>query len=124
MGHFSVETSRPPGSVLSANQHHADSALAGTGYSTTEIRYLVRHEHARTLADVAQRRTSLAITGALSSTAITQIGAILAHELGWSAEKAAASERDFRARLARDHGLTEAILAERDRNSTRSLECA
>ena len=33
-------------------------------------------------------------------------------------------ERAFRARLARDHGLTEAILAERDRNTTRSLACA
>ena len=84
----------------------------------------MRHEHARTLADVAQRRTSLAITGALSSAAIAETAAILADELGWSPEHAAAAERDFRARLARDHGLTEAILAERDRPTTRSLACA
>ena len=39
---------------------------------------------ARTLADLLQRRTSLAITGALSSAAIAQAAAILADELGWT----------------------------------------
>ena len=63
------------GRVLAFCRDHADSALADTGYSTAEIRYLVRHEHARTLADVAQRRTSLAITGALSSAAIAETAA-------------------------------------------------
>ena len=76
------------------------------------------------LADLLQRRTSIAITGCLSSAAITRATAILADELGWAEEKAADEERAFRARLARDHGLTEAILAERDRNPTRSLACA
>ena len=110
--------------VLAFCRDQADSALADTGYSAVEIRYLVRREHARTLADVAQRRTSLAITGALSSAAIAETAAILADELGWSPEHAAAAEHDFRTRLARDHGLTEAILSERDRPTTRSLECA
>jgi len=112
------------GRILAFCRDHADGALADTGYSAGEIVYLVRHEHARTLADVAQRRTSLAITGALSSAAVARIAAILADELGWSPEQAAAAERDFRTRLARDHGLTEAILAGRDRNTARSLECA
>ena len=79
---------------------------------------------ARTLADLLQRRTSIAITGCLSSAAIARATAILAEELGWTAEQAAGEERAFRARLARDHGLSEAILAERDRNPTRSLACA
>ena len=120
----------PPASEHAPQQHaphigeDGPDILSELGYSAAEIRYLIRHEHARTLADVAQRRTSLAITGALSSAAVTGIAAILANELGWSREQTAAAERDFRARLARDHGLTEAILAERDRNSTRSLECA
>jgi glycerol-3-phosphate dehydrogenase len=112
------------GRVLAFCRDHAGDSLADTGYSAAEIRHLIRHEHARTLADVALRRTSLAITGALSSAAVTEIATILADELGWSAERTAVAERDFRTRLARDHGLTEAILAERDWNSTRSLECA
>lgn len=112
------------GRVLGFCRGQPDEAIADTGYTSAEIRHVIRHEHARTLADVAQRRTSLAITGALSAAAVGQITAILAEELGWSPEQAVAAERDFRARLARDHGVTEAILAERDRTNARSLECA
>ena len=75
-------------------------------------------------ADLLQRRTSLAITGALSSAVIAETAAILADELGWSPQQAADEERAFRALLADDHGLTDGILAERDRNRTRSLACA
>jgi len=67
---------------------------------------------------------SVAITGCLSSAAISRAAAILSEELGWTPEKTVAEERAFRARLARDHGLSEAILAKRDRNPTRSLACA
>ena len=84
----------------------------------------MRREHARSLADLLQRRTSLAITGDISSAVIARAAAILADELGWPASRAAEEERDFRALLARNHGLTETILADRDRNRTRSLECA
>ena len=101
-----------------------DAALPGTRYTEAELRYLIRHEHARTLADLLQRRMSVTITGCLSSAAIARARAILAAELGWSDEAAAAAERAFRERLARDHGLTEAILADRDTNPTRSLACA
>ena len=101
-----------------------DARLAATGYTTAELRHLIRAEHARTLADLLQRRTSIAITGCLSSAAIAEAARILAEELGWTAEHAASEEAAFRARIARDHGLTEDILAERDRNARRSLACA
>ena len=101
-----------------------DAPVAGTGYTEVELRFLIRQEHARTLADLLQRRTSMAITGALSSVAVAQAAAILADELGWSREKAADEERFFRARLLSHHGLTEQTLTERDRNPTRSLACA
>ena len=72
-----------------------------------------------------QRRTSLAITGALSSAADRRArAAILADELGWSPQQAADEERAFRALLAAITALTDGILAERDRNRTRSLACA
>ena len=112
------------GRVLAFCRDGQDTPLADTGYTSRELRYLVRHEHARTLADIVQRRTSLAITGAVSSTAIAETAAILADELGWSPQQAADEERAFRALLAHDHGLTDGILAERDRNRTRSLACA
>ena len=84
------------GRVLAFCRDGPDAPLADTGYSRNEIRYLVRHEHARTLADILQRRTALAITGALSSAAIAETAAILADELGWSPQKAADAERAFR----------------------------
>lgn len=110
--------------ILAFCRDNDDRPLPGTCYTEAELRTLIRHEHARTLGDLLQRRMSVVITGCLSSAAITRSAAILAEELGWTAEKAGEEERAFRARLARDHGLSEAILAERDRNPTRRLACA
>jgi glycerol-3-phosphate dehydrogenase len=113
------------GRVLAACREDTDDRpVACTGYTVAELRYLVHHEYARSLADLLQRRTSIAITGDISSAAIAEATALLAAELGWTADQAATHERNFRARLARNHGLTEAILSERDRTKTRSLECA
>ena len=100
-----------------------DTAIDGTDYTEAELRYLIRSEFARTLADLLQRRTSLAITGMLSSAAISQATSILADELGWAPDEAAQQEASFRGRLVHDHGLTPSILTARDRN-TGSLECA
>ena len=62
------------GRVLAFCRDGPDAPLADTGYTRNEIRYLVRHEHARTLADILQRRTALAITGALTSAVIVRDG--------------------------------------------------
>lgn len=110
--------------ILAFCREQADTPVACTQYTEAELRYLIRHEHARTLGDLLQRRTSMAITGCISSNAISRSAAILAEELGWTAAKVADEENAFRGRLARDHGLSEAILAERDQNPTRSLACA
>ncbi len=110
--------------ILALCRDRADVPLSGTAYTEAELRYLIRHENARTHADLLQRRTSLAITGCLSSAVIARTTELLAAELGWTPELAADQERAFRAGLARDHGLSEAILIDRDRNPTRSLACA
>ena len=81
------------GRVLAFCRDGQDTPLADTGYTSRELRYLVRHEHARTLADIVQRRTSLAITGAVSSTAIAETAATLADELGCCAQQATDEER-------------------------------
>ena len=78
--------------------------------------------HARRPAAAAHRRSRSPARSPQRSSPET--AAILADELGWSPQRAADEERAFRALLARDHGLTDGILAERDRSSTRSLECA
>jgi glycerol-3-phosphate dehydrogenase len=111
------------GAVLEFCRTMADAAIDDTAYTEAELRYLVRREFARTPADLLQRRTSLAISGTLSSIAISQAARILADELGWSADESTRQEASFRRRLADDHGLTPPILAARDRN-TGSLECA
>ena len=102
------------GEVLAFCRSAADRAIPGSGYTEAELRYLVRTEFARTPSDLLQRRSSLAITGVLSSATIASATAMLADELGWSAADAANEEAKFRAVLARDHGLTAEILKDRD----------
>jgi glycerol-3-phosphate dehydrogenase len=103
------------GDVLAFCRALPDKNVAGSGYTEAELRYLVRRDFARTLGDLLQRRTSLAISGALSSNAIAQATAVLSEELGWSSGKAAEEEAEFRALLARNHGLNQHVLTERDR---------
>jgi len=111
-GHYGADA----GAVLAFCRGMDDAPIAGSCYTAAELRYLIRHEFARTLSDLLQRRTSLAITGKLCAAAIEQAAAILADELGWSPEAAVAEDARFRARLDRDHGLTDDILS--DRNPT------
>ncbi|HEY9011016.1 MAG TPA: glycerol-3-phosphate dehydrogenase/oxidase [Devosia sp.] len=101
--------------VLAFCAGQEDRVIDGTNYTEAELRHLIRNEFARTLGDLLQRRTSIAITGALTSGGISRAAAILADELGWSSTFAAEHEAAFRERLARDHGLGQAILTERDR---------
>ena len=102
------------GTLLTFCRQFDDVPLPRSDYTEAELRYLIRHEHVLTLADLLQRRTSLAITGDLSSAAIARAATILAEELGWSAVDAARAEHGFRTRLEQDHGLTAAILNQRD----------
>jgi glycerol-3-phosphate dehydrogenase len=108
--------------VLASCSEMPDAGLAGSDYTEAELRHLVRNEFARTLSDLLQRRTSLAIRGQLSSAIIARAAVVLAEELGWSADRTTTEEVAFRTLLARDHGLTAEILNERDRN-TGSLAC-
>jgi glycerol-3-phosphate dehydrogenase len=110
--------------VFEFSRSETEEVLGNSSYSLAELRYLIRHEHARTLSDLLQRRTSLAITGKLSSRIIERATHVLAEELGLSQQQAREEETGFRALLLRDHGLTDAILAERDPKPARSLACA
>lgn len=104
------------GDVLGYCANAPDESVAGSCATVNELRYLIHTEFARSLADLLQRRTSLAITGVLSSGTISRASAILAAELGWDDTKQLAEETAFRAMLARDHGLSPQILDQRDTN--------
>ena len=101
----------------------ADAALAeGCSYSEAELRYLIRSEYVCELSDLLQRRTSLAITGEISSSIVSRAAALLAEELGWSSTETAAAELRFRDLLARRHGVTADLLSQRDKEGAR--QCA
>jgi glycerol-3-phosphate dehydrogenase len=113
LDHYGTHASR----VLDFCRAITDAPLGAGQYTEAELRYLIRFESARSHADLLQRRTSLAITGALSSAAISRATAILSEEVHWPPDVAAKHEAEFRALLERDHGLTPTILTQRDRSS-------
>ncbi|MCX5737572.1 MAG: hypothetical protein NTZ61_03575, partial [Proteobacteria bacterium] len=56
-----------------------------TPLSATEVRYAVRHEMARTLVDILERRTRLAFFATDSARAVAPaVAKIAAEELGWN----------------------------------------
>ena len=87
-----------------------DTALLDTlaslpGYSRGEIRALVRDEQIVTLADLAFRRTTIAITGQLSHDVIAELAEIAGAELGWTAEERRRQIDDTIAFARERHGV-------------------
>jgi glycerol-3-phosphate dehydrogenase len=74
-------------------------------YSRAEIDWIARNERVERLADIAMRRTTLAVTGALTARGLDAIATIAGDALGWSAGRtarevaAATSELSQRNRL-------------------------
>ncbi|QEO13609.1 glycerol-3-phosphate dehydrogenase/oxidase [Agromyces intestinalis] len=74
-------------------------------YTREEIAYLVRTERVVHLADLVQRRTSLAFAGQLTMPLLDELAGIAGEVLGWDADRRAA-EVDSTARLLADrHGV-------------------
>jgi glycerol-3-phosphate dehydrogenase len=64
-----------------------DEALKNhPGYSVGEIRSLVANEWVVTLSDIVHRRSSLAFSGQLSNSLLSELAHIVASERGWSDE--------------------------------------
>ncbi|WP_119389454.1 glycerol-3-phosphate dehydrogenase/oxidase [Taklimakanibacter lacteus] len=67
-----------------------DRSLPGLpDYSYAEIDYILQHEQVETLGDVIFRRTTLGLTGRLSSESVQAIASHLARRRNWSAERTA-----------------------------------
>jgi len=99
-----------------------DNDLPGGQYSLREMTHLIRHEHAERLADLILRRTTIAITGALSMPLLDAILDCLAVEKHWDTLRKATERQDFLALLEQKHGLTIDQLSRRDDH--RSAQCA
>jgi glycerol-3-phosphate dehydrogenase len=91
--------------ACAANASELAPLALGVPLSAAEVRHAVRREMARTLTDVLERRSRLALFATAEAQAVTaRVAAIVATELGWSAERvadeSAAFIRQCEARLA------------------------
>ncbi len=94
----------------------------GALYSRAEVRQLIRSEHVQTLSDLVFRRTSLAITGAISDGLIDVLAELLADELGLSQEQIAEQKTLLIEELSSFYGVTPEMLS--DRTKQWSKKCA
>lgn len=103
--------------------HKADRPLAeGTHYTRDEIAHLIRSEFVETLADLALRRTDLAMSGVVSMQIIDALGEVFAATRGLSTAEISSQKAALIAELATYHGVTAATLI--SRNAERTTECA
>ena len=74
--------------IVAHLESSGDEALAHhSGYSKSEIEYLVRHEWVHTLGDLLTRRTSLLFRGEASTELMREMAGIQSDELGWSNDR-------------------------------------
>lgn len=93
-----------------------------TEITGAEIAYLIQSEFVVELADILQRRTSLAIRGNLSTDLIDCVAAILGKELGWNAKRQREQVQKFVGDLESYHGVSREALDQRTQD--RSTACA
>lgn len=104
--------------VLAFCASREDAPLAANcPISRGEITWLIRREYALLPADILLRRTSLAITGAISVHLISVVCRIMTKELGWDAATARKNEAEFKDYLNTYHRVSETMLTERDRRA-------
>ncbi|MCA0851265.1 glycerol-3-phosphate dehydrogenase/oxidase [Salipiger thiooxidans] len=83
----------------------AERMLPGLpGYSDAEIDYVIVHEQVERLADLALRRTTLALAGALDAAALEVLADRLAKVKGWNPAQREQELYSFRVTLAQTHG--------------------
>ena len=82
-------------------------------YSRREIEYISHEEQVVSVGDILFRRTSIAISGALTLSLIDEIIDILADVKGWDTARVEQDRSDLLYRLSHYHGLTEIMLRQR-----------
>ncbi len=82
-----------------------DRPLPGVELTEAEVVWFIRHEQALHLADVLQRRSPLAICGALSSELVDATARVMAKECGWTEARTKAEIAGFLSDLDTYHGV-------------------
>lgn len=82
-----------------------DRPLPGVLLSQAEVIWFIRHEHARHLADVLQRRSPLAIRGELSLALVDATARVMARECGWSDARMQTEIDRFLGEIGTYHGV-------------------
>jgi glycerol-3-phosphate dehydrogenase len=90
-----------------------DAPVPAADYSTREMLFLIRNEAVEHLDDLLLRRTTLAVSGALSLAMVDAALRLLAGEKNWSDTERLAERTRFLALLKDRHGIDEAALAAR-----------
>ncbi|CAN5256941.1 glycerol-3-phosphate dehydrogenase/oxidase [soil metagenome] len=83
----------------------AEHLIEETQLSIEEVAYFASVERAVHVSDVIFRRTSLAFVGAVTAPVLDAIGAAMAHELGWSAQRLEREIADTVQELSLLHGV-------------------
>ncbi|MCV6601167.1 MAG: glycerol-3-phosphate dehydrogenase/oxidase [Cohaesibacter sp.] len=122
---FSIDTERArhlithygsvAGRVQQACNNDPGDCSVGEGslYSRSEIKYMIRSEQVETLSDLVLRRTTLAITGKISSGLIGILAEILKAELGLSSKDINEQQATLVAEMTEFYGVTSQMLTER-----------
>ncbi|HEX5366079.1 MAG TPA: glycerol-3-phosphate dehydrogenase/oxidase [Acidimicrobiales bacterium] len=92
--------------MIAADPSLAEPLVPGLPYVRAEALHAVRYEMATTLDDVLSRRTRARLLHRdATAAAAADVAGLLAPELGWSDDEAAAQVAAFRAAVARDRQL-------------------
>lgn len=82
-----------------------DRALPGALMTEGEVAWFIRYEQALYLADVLQRRSPLAIRGALSLELVAATARVMASECGWTEPQTKAEIASFLSDIEKYHGV-------------------
>ena len=87
--------------LVRADPTLGEPLVPGLPYLKAEARFAVRHEMARTLSDVLDRRTRARLLARdAAADAAADVAALIAPDLGWSDEQVAAEVTAYRASIA------------------------
>ncbi|MDX0566562.1 FAD-dependent oxidoreductase [Sinorhizobium medicae] len=95
----------------------SDAVIPGADYSTREVLFLIRNEAVEHLDDLLLRRTTLAVSGALSLGILDAALELLAEEKGWPTARRLSERARCLALLLERHGIDEQTLGARTHQS-------
>jgi glycerol-3-phosphate dehydrogenase len=94
-------------SLIDFMKQSTDQALiSDPSYSQRELLHIIEQENVVCLEDILLRRTSLAISGGLSTALIDEVLIIMAKARGWNQSMTKSARQEFLERLSKQHAVT------------------